>query len=94
MGRFRMPTVWPHRMRLRHIGAAHDARAHGDVQRDVQQVRSRPDGLRYVQLLAEKCWRERSVLLLLSLGIGAFSLGELGMAVKFMVTRAPCAMHS
>ena len=47
-----------------------------------------------MQLLAEKCWRERSVLLLLSLGIGAFSLGELGMAVKFMVTRAPCAMHS
>ena len=30
-------------------------------------------GVRYVQLLVEKCWRERSVLLLLSLGIGAFS---------------------
>ena len=28
-------------------------------------------GVRYVQLLVEKCWRERSVLLLLSLG--AFS---------------------
>jgi len=51
-------------------------------------------GVRYVQLLAEKCWRERSVLLLLSLGIGAFSLGELGMALKFMATRGRCAMHS
>ena len=51
-------------------------------------------GVRYVQLLVEKCWRERSVLLLLSLGIGAFSLGELGMALKFMATRGRCAMHS
>ena len=40
--------------------------------------------IQYVQLLAEKCWRERSVLLLLSLGAGAFSIGELGMALKFM----------
>ena len=35
-----------------------------------------------------------SAALLLSLGIGAFSLGELGMALKFMATRGRCAMHS
>ena len=43
--------------------------------------------VRYVQLMLDKCIRERSVLLLLSLGVGAFSLGELGMALKFMATR-------
>ena len=44
--------------------------------------------VRYVQLMVDRAVRERSVLLLLSLGVGAFSLGELGLALRFMATRA------
>ena len=80
-------------MRHRHLSAAHDARTHADPGRQV--LRARRDGrpvrpapgrevLARAQRAATALARHRRL----------FSLGELGMALKFMATRGRCAMHS